>query len=768
MRFPKTITQSVILSSLIVAATFFLKSDGLDISHTDLDSANKICGVSSSCNNNDSAVDSPKSLNIWEYRNCQCDQNCVHYGDCCVDSPLYDASTHRRAVSSFSCEAFDQQDHVYTKKWCPPSWKNTAVRRLCEGSNNNSNNLKSTFTDYDPLLHTPVTSLRGIGITYPNVYCARCNDDYQRLQYWQMNLTCYGLDSRSSTIGDRNNATVDDVAYNSSSRSWQTKIGNEYYRCNHVVPKIPTALENGRYVRTCLGGMVQTCSNGWSLSDIRNNCEGYTSVVFGNNNKTPYRNVHCGICNNVAVQKLNCTGYREPDLRFGSDSSSFTILFDFGKCNDGSQLYDPFSKKCRDLLLSSSNNSNNGDGGNNNNTGQISRNLSTGGCSKYVLTSDEYVYRNSGLIIYVPQYNRTFESGSFIVQPDGSSIVICDKDLFPSSSGSNPAAIYKPPYFGLLTIVGIGLSILCLVAHLSVFSAVDELRNLSGMNLASYCVALMIAYISFILSDFAASGSTKLCLANAIIMYYFFLAAFFWMTTIAFDVWRALRVATSELRISSGKQWKKFVVYSCWSWLMPACVVLTSVLVDMSPKGGLIDDRYRPHFGSGSACWFGRGPALLVFFGLPLCAIMSLNFVFFGCSACMIYSSQSMTVYSAGTDTLKNFKLFLRLAVIMGLTWITGLIGGALDNEFVWVIFIVLNTLQGLFVFVGFSCRRRVLKALKEKHRRRRARRDGGIAAGNGGLHLPNFSLSVSSSNETESTKIRKSSGNIITNVAEY
>jgi hypothetical protein len=66
--------------------------------------------------------------------------------------------------------------------------------------------------------------------------------------------------------------------------------------------------------------------------------------------------------------------------------------------------------------------------------------------------------------------------------------------------------------------------------------------------------------------------------------YYFFMASFTWMLTMAFDVWRTLRLATSELRVSAGKQWRKFAIYSVWSWLAPAVVVAAALFVETAPE----------------------------------------------------------------------------------------------------------------------------------------------------------------------------------------
>jgi hypothetical protein len=71
----------------------------------------------------------------------------------------------------------------------------------------------------------------------------------------------------------------------------------------------------------------------------------------------------------------------------------------------------------------------------------------------------------------------------------------------------------------------------------------------------------------------------------AVATQYFFLASFSWMLTMAFDVWRTLRLATSELRVSAGKQWRKFALYSSWTWMAPFIFVVAAVATDCAPAG---------------------------------------------------------------------------------------------------------------------------------------------------------------------------------------
>jgi hypothetical protein len=101
-----------------------------------------------------------------------------------------------------------------------------------------------------------------------------------------------------------------------------------------------------------------------------------------------------------------------------------------------------------------------------------------------------------------------------------------------------------------ITVVGISLSITCLVLHLAIFLATPRLRKLPAMNLASLCVALLLLYTSFIARVFLEPP----CVELAVTTHYSFLATFCWMLTISFDVWRAIRGSARKLRLSSGER----------------------------------------------------------------------------------------------------------------------------------------------------------------------------------------------------------------------
>jgi hypothetical protein len=106
---------------------------------------------------------------------------------------------------------------------------------------------------------------------------------------------------------------------------------------------------------------------------------------------------------------------------------------------------------------------------------------------------------------------------------------------------------------GYISIVGLSVSVGCLVLHLAISAATPRLRNLPAMNLASLCVALLLLYCSFLVRTLL---DELPCVELAVVIYYSTLATFCWMLVISFDVWNAIRRSTQKLQLSSGEKKK--------------------------------------------------------------------------------------------------------------------------------------------------------------------------------------------------------------------
>jgi G protein-coupled receptor Mth (Methuselah protein) len=70
------------------------------------------------------------------------------------------------------------------------------------------------------------------------------------------------------------------------------------------------------------------------------------------------------------------------------------------------------------------------------------------------------------------------------------------------------------------------------------------------------------------------------CKVLAVSMYFFYMSSFFWMMIIAFDVCKTLKMATTQLRLTTGSQWRKFSLYSTVAWGLPVAFVTVVTILD--------------------------------------------------------------------------------------------------------------------------------------------------------------------------------------------
>ncbi|GFQ82009.1 g-protein coupled receptor Mth2 [Trichonephila clavata] len=339
-------------------------------------------------------------------------------------------------------------------------------------------------------------------------------------------------------------------------------------------------------------------------------------------------------------------------------------------------------------------------------------------CGHFLIEPHEYKVLENG-DVYIELYSKTYGPRDYYLK-EGVGVYIC----IPSFENKTNGTIYGynnkfSDAFSYVTAAGLVISIISLLSHLSVFCMIPSVRNLPGCCLASLSLSLLMAYICFLIVAMANTGSS--CSDLGLCIYYFFLTSFFWMNAIAFDVWRSFRVVMKELRISSHKvPWRRFLSYSLYSWSIPGILTLLVKVLDSSD---ILSEGWRPSFRN-QFCWFGQRKALLIFFAMPLIIVMILNAAFFLDVSYVISRATLKTSRSHETTLKKRFFMFMKLALIMGLTWIVGLVAGYADYEFLWYIFVILNTLQGLFILVVFSFSSKVRGLCCRKYRNRNLKRE--------------------------------------------
>lgn len=372
------------------------------------------------------------------------------------------------------------------------------------------------------------------------------------------------------------------------------------------------------------------------------------------------------------------------------------------------------------------------------------------------LNNGTYISMENGSL-YLQEYEKVLHFDEYLVINQNDSVIhlaICStwlQSAASDASSNDQSSLSGENVWSLelfvrklqssLTVIGLTVSVICLLLHLMAFSILPEMRNLSGKNLSSLAIYLLVGYTCFLTRQLAPIwlyDSPITCKVLAITMYYTFISSFIWSAILSFDVWRSLNLASTELRLNTGSQNVRFTIYTIVSLFISLTVTLIVVTKSLSPSTlpMLPSVSFNP-----PVCWFSSSASLISYFIIPVTLILICNCCFFASISLLLTSAAKVTnatfskskplkksststsstasataSSSSATHSIQNdSKLYLKLSILMGLTWILGLIGTLLPNAFIWLLFILLNTTQGLFIFCSFTLTEKVKRGLNER-----------------------------------------------------
>ncbi|GLH13992.1 G-protein coupled receptor Mth2 [Gryllus bimaculatus] len=279
---------------------------------------------------------------------------------------------------------------------------------------------------------------------------------------------------------------------------------------------------------------------------------------------------------------------------------------------------------------------------------------------------------------------------------------------------------------------------LFLVATLLVHALLPELRRSPHAKaLMCHCAALAVAFAAL------AAG------------HYFFLATFFWLNVMCFDLaWTFGRVSAQPP--SAEGQRRRFLAYSLYAWGSPALLTAATLVLQYAAPQHL---PLLPHVGA-RRCWIDTKAAELLYYYLPVLLLLAADVALFAFTVIRIKREHHLTApLRAGSSShttrggraphsqgprRRMLRVLTRLFCVMGVSWVTEVIAWTVDSQAFpfWYVTDPINFLRGLLIFVFFCWKplhvrwRRWRRRREGRRRRRRARRAaaaGGGAAGRGG-----------------------------------
>ena len=138
---------------------------------------------------------------------------------------------------------------------------------------------------------------------------------------------------------------------------------------------------------------------------------------------------------------------------------------------------------------------------------------------------------------------------------------------------------------------------------------------------------------------------------------------------------------------------KLYFLYAC---CMPFLFVLISVLV-------LCTTETWPYV-SAHACWLAPGSTLIYLFATPISGMICINLV---CFVFIVYKFKKVRSETESATQRashkRDFFIYLRLLSIMGLSWLFGFIANIPGFAWCSYIFVMVNSLQGAFIYFAFG-----------------------------------------------------------------
>ncbi|XP_033763513.1 uncharacterized protein LOC117344796, partial [Pecten maximus] len=377
-----------------------------------------------------------------------------------------------------------------------------------------------------------------------------------------------------------------------------------------------------------------------------------------------------------------------------------------------------------------------------------------------LLSMNNYEYINdseNSLRLCIPK------SYSSDTEPDNLLVQSCGVNFYRVSLAENYLSF----------ILGI-ISLVAMVSVLVTYYLFDNLRNLPGLNTINLTVSLFMGELLFLLSGLTVKlESDWPCKAIAVFLHYLFLASFFWMNVMAYDLYRTFGHNCILTRVREKKNF--FCRYFVYAWGSPALIVCACAVIDFSE---IVDG---VHIGYGSyvtkdtdvtdagtvfstpstnwsgehngsvpikspvahssiiteanlGCWIMEPVATLITFGFPMIIILVVNAIMFIKTIICIRAVAKLAKLKTRRSSLNqavgksDVVLYVRMSTVMGFTWIIGL-GSSVISAFadgptdtmcvvlhtIGILFILFNCSQGVFIFGAFVFNKRVLGLYKSK-----------------------------------------------------
>ncbi|KAK8725056.1 hypothetical protein OTU49_011043 [Cherax quadricarinatus] len=327
-------------------------------------------------------------------------------------------------------------------------------------------------------------------------------------------------------------------------------------------------------------------------------------------------------------------------------------------------------------------------------------------------TEEDKFYLLTDGSLHVPIFSKVFPPDQYCLdkfltdtgQVHTLPLVCFQEDDASASSACKAVQLYVYPVLLVVSCVFLAITLL-------IYVSVPELHaKVHGKCLVSHVSALLLAYVSLVTVQWS-TGLMPLaaCKVMASVIHFSFMAAFFWLNVMCFDIWWTLKSMRPVAETGELSR-LRFKMYSMYAWGCPIVISLAAIIVQTLPPNIQV---VRPEFGN-KKCWFDNDKSLWAYFYGFVLVLVIANIIFFAQVAYILLVAQNDPILQrTRQQNRERMWLYIKLFLVMGLTWLAEVISWQEGTCEAWMITDIINTLQGSSIFLIFICKRNMLRRIR-------------------------------------------------------
>eukprot|EP00102_Acyrthosiphon_pisum_P011199 XP_008179847.2 PREDICTED: G-protein coupled receptor Mth2 isoform X2 [Acyrthosiphon pisum] len=294
---------------------------------------------------------------------------------------------------------------------------------------------------------------------------------------------------------------------------------------------------------------------------------------------------------------------------------------------------------------------------------------------------------------------------------------ICDIDTvfeIPRVRESSIPLFYRASYVA---------STVCLALTLLVYNILPSLRNIRNYYVKCYMSHQLLSYIFVIAQIIMENREGHTCILFGYSTSFLFLSTLCWLNVISFDIYWMIRNNISINRNTSTSL--RTIIYHFYCWGLSSIFVCTGLFFQYSQDKSL--QQLAPDFGEfGCFYYHMSGFGGLIFILIPVFVMLTANLILF-----LLTSIHSLRIKSElhkfnRTDSRterfivykEKFVISIKLFLIMGIPYLLTVLSIFFQRKGTkWYIIYAASSLQGVFIFIIFVAKRKVIMELRKKFR---------------------------------------------------